>query len=105
MSRAHHLNVKFIKDCYYHLDRNKAVGVDRVSWTEFSLSTLNSSEIFFDSPSFFKVTLNFSIYKIVKGTLMNGYISLEFNFVIHRFYLVVFCAIVIVDIGIRPLLI
>jgi len=32
LSLAHHLNVEFLRDCYYHLDRNKAVGVDRVSW-------------------------------------------------------------------------
>jgi group II intron reverse transcriptase/maturase len=35
MSLAHHLNAEFLKDCYNHLDRNKAVGVDRVSWKEF----------------------------------------------------------------------
>ncbi len=35
MSLAHHLNVGFLKDCYYHLDRNKAVGVDCVSWAEY----------------------------------------------------------------------
>ena len=36
MSLAHHLNVEFLKDCYLNLDRNKAVGVDRVSWLEYS---------------------------------------------------------------------
>jgi len=35
MSLAHHLNVEFLEDCYYHLDRNKAVGVDGVSWKEY----------------------------------------------------------------------
>ncbi len=35
MSLAHHLNVEFLKDCYNHLDRNKAVGVDRVNWREY----------------------------------------------------------------------
>ena len=34
-SLAHHLNVEFLKDCYYHLDRNKAVGIDKVSWQEY----------------------------------------------------------------------
>ena len=34
-SLAHHLNVSFLKDCYYHLDRNKAVGIDKVSWQEY----------------------------------------------------------------------
>ena len=34
-SLAHHLNVSFLKDCYYHLDRNKAVGIDKVSWKEY----------------------------------------------------------------------
>lgn len=32
---AHHLNVEFLKDCYHRLDRNKAVGVDSVSWSEY----------------------------------------------------------------------
>lgn len=27
LSLAHHLNVEFLKDCYYNLDRNKAAGV------------------------------------------------------------------------------
>lgn len=35
MSLAHHLNVEFLKDCYYHLARNKAVGVDGVSWQDY----------------------------------------------------------------------
>jgi group II intron reverse transcriptase/maturase len=35
LSLAHHLNVEFLRDCYYHLDRNKAVGVDRVSWAKY----------------------------------------------------------------------
>jgi len=36
-SLAHHLNVSFLKDCYYHLDRNKAVGIDKVSWKEYGV--------------------------------------------------------------------
>jgi len=34
-SLAHHLNAEFLKDCYNHLARNKAVGVDGVSWQEY----------------------------------------------------------------------
>jgi group II intron reverse transcriptase/maturase len=37
MSLAHHLNAEFLKDCYYHLARNKAVGVDGVSWMEYEV--------------------------------------------------------------------
>ena len=37
MSLAHHLNVEFLKDCYYHLARNKAVGVDGVSWQAYEV--------------------------------------------------------------------
>lgn len=37
LSLAHHLNVEFLKDCYYHLARNKAVGVDGVSWAEYEV--------------------------------------------------------------------
>lgn len=37
MSLAHHLNVAFLKDGFYQLARNKAVGVDGVSWTEYEV--------------------------------------------------------------------
>ncbi|VAW76100.1 Retron-type RNA-directed DNA polymerase [hydrothermal vent metagenome] len=42
MSLAHHLNVEFLKDCYYHLDRNKAVGIDNVSWQEYGQELENN---------------------------------------------------------------
>jgi len=35
ISLAHHLNVELLKDCYYKLARNKAVGIDKVSWQEY----------------------------------------------------------------------
>ncbi len=35
MSLAHLLNVGFLEDCYQNLDRNKAVGIDKVSWQEY----------------------------------------------------------------------
>jgi group II intron reverse transcriptase/maturase len=44
MSLAHHLNVEFLKDCYYNLDRNKAVGVDKVSWLEYKQNLDNNLE-------------------------------------------------------------
>jgi hypothetical protein len=31
VSLAHHLNIEFLKDCYNNVDRNKAVGIDKVS--------------------------------------------------------------------------
>ena len=34
-SLAHLLNVSFLKDCYNSLNRNKAVGIDSVSWSEY----------------------------------------------------------------------
>ncbi len=34
-SLAHLLNIEFLKDCYLTLDRNKAAGVDKVSWQEY----------------------------------------------------------------------
>lgn len=34
-SLAHHLNAAFLRDCYQHLARNKAVGVDSVSWADY----------------------------------------------------------------------
>ena len=42
MSLAHHLNVEFLKDCYYNLARNKAVGIDKVSWQEYELELENN---------------------------------------------------------------
>jgi len=36
-SLAHHLNEIFLEDCYKSLDRNKAVGIDNVSWKEYGL--------------------------------------------------------------------
>ena len=35
-SLAHYLNVEFLKDCHLNLDRNKAVGIDKVSWQEYN---------------------------------------------------------------------
>lgn len=35
-SLAHFLNSEFLKDCYLKLDRNKAVGIDEVSWQEYN---------------------------------------------------------------------
>ena len=35
-SLAPYLNVEFLKDCYKNLDRNKAVGIDKVSWQEYN---------------------------------------------------------------------
>ncbi len=35
-SLAHHLNVEFLKDCYNNLARNKAVGIDKISWQEYN---------------------------------------------------------------------
>jgi len=37
-SLAPYLNVAFLKDCYYNLARNKAVGIDKVSWQEYNSS-------------------------------------------------------------------
>ncbi len=34
-SRAHLLNVEYLRDCYESLNRNRAVGIDKVSWEEY----------------------------------------------------------------------
>lgn len=34
-SLAHLLNVEYLRDCYKSLNRNKAVGIDKVSWEEY----------------------------------------------------------------------
>ena len=40
LSLAHHLNIDFLRDCYNNLDRNKAVGIDNVSWHEYGRNSL-----------------------------------------------------------------
>ena len=42
MSLSHHLNVEFLKDYYYNLSKNKAVGIDKVSWQEYELELENN---------------------------------------------------------------
>ena len=34
-SLAHLLNIEFLRDCHQSLNRNKAVGIDKVSWEEY----------------------------------------------------------------------
>ncbi len=34
-SLAHLLDVEYLRDCYQSLNRNKAVGIDSVSWQEY----------------------------------------------------------------------
>lgn len=34
-SLAHLLDAEFLTYCYHGLDRNKAVGIDKVSWQEY----------------------------------------------------------------------
>tara|TARA_B110000977_G_C10756806_1_gene369075 strand:- start:216 stop:488 length:273 start_codon:yes stop_codon:yes gene_type:complete len=35
LSLAHLLNADFLRYCYQNLNRNKAVGIDKVSWQEY----------------------------------------------------------------------
>jgi retron-type reverse transcriptase len=37
MSLIHLLDAEFLRVCYYSLNRNKAVGIDEVSWMEYGL--------------------------------------------------------------------
>jgi len=34
-SLAHLLDVEYLRDCYYSLNKNRAVGIDDVSWEEY----------------------------------------------------------------------
>jgi len=34
-SLAHLLNAEYLRDCYKSLNRNKAVGIDNLSWEEY----------------------------------------------------------------------
>jgi RNA-directed DNA polymerase len=36
-SLAHLLDVEYLRDCYHSLNRNKAVGIDSVSWQEYGI--------------------------------------------------------------------
>jgi len=42
ISLAHNLNVELLKDCYFNLARNKAVGIDKVSWQEYKRDLENN---------------------------------------------------------------
>ena len=42
ISLAHNLNEEFLKDCYKHLARNKAVGIDKISWQEYNIDLDNN---------------------------------------------------------------
>jgi len=37
-SLAHLLDVEYLRDCYLNLNRNKAVGIDNVSWQEYGIN-------------------------------------------------------------------
>ena len=34
-SLAHLLDVEYLRDCYQSLNRNRAVGIDNISWKEY----------------------------------------------------------------------
>ena len=36
-SLAHLLNIEYLRDCYKSLNRNKAVGIDNISWEEYGI--------------------------------------------------------------------
>ena len=43
-SLAHLLNVEYLRDCYQSLNRNKAVGIDNISWQEYGVDLDNNLE-------------------------------------------------------------
>lgn len=43
-SLAHLLDAEFLSYCYYGLDRNKAVGIDKVSWQEYGVDLADKIE-------------------------------------------------------------
>lgn len=43
-SLAHLLNVEYLTDCYMSLNRNKAVGIDEVSWEEYGANLADNLE-------------------------------------------------------------
>ncbi len=44
-SLAHLLNVEYLRDCYKSLNRNKAVGIDNVSWEEYGMDLDENLEL------------------------------------------------------------
>ena len=44
-SLAHLLNVEYLRDCYSSLNRNKAVGIDNVSWEEYGRNLEENLEL------------------------------------------------------------
>jgi len=44
-SLAHLLNVEYLRDCYKSLNRNKAVGIDNVSWEEYGRNLDDNLEL------------------------------------------------------------
>jgi RNA-directed DNA polymerase len=44
-SLAHLLNVEYLRDCYNSLNRNKAVGIDNVSWEEYGSNLEKNLEL------------------------------------------------------------
>ena len=44
-SLAHLLNVEYLRDCYKSLNRNKAVGIDNVSWEEYGRNLERNLEL------------------------------------------------------------
>ena len=44
-SLAHLLNVEYLRDCYKSLNRNKAVGIDNVSWEEYGRNLEENLEL------------------------------------------------------------
>jgi len=44
-SLAHLLNVEYLRDCYTSLNRNKAVGIDNVSWEEYGRNLDDNLEL------------------------------------------------------------
>ena len=44
-SLAHLLNVEYLRDCYKSLNRNKAVGIDKVSWEEYGRNLGDNLEL------------------------------------------------------------
>lgn len=44
-SLAHLLNVEYLRDCYKSLNRNKAVGIDNISWEEYGKNLERNLEL------------------------------------------------------------
>ncbi len=57
-SLAHLLDVEYLRDCYESLNRNRAVGIDNVSWEDYGRSLNENLEKLVESRGYLRASMN-----------------------------------------------